>query len=216
MDDQNRNLILATVLSGVVLLGWSYFFPAPEPVEVAEAVANETGLNAPATAPQALAAQSTPTPQSETTSAPRLAIETPRVEGSISLRGGRIDDLRLKDYRETLDEGSPIVTMLRPADEADAYYTLYGWAPGVGLGLDDVPGANTLWSAPADATLTPETPVTLRWDNGKGLTFTRTVSIDENYMFSVTQGVQNGSGATVELAPYGTIARHGEPSDLMN
>ena len=216
MDDQNRNLILATVLSGVVLLGWSYFFPAPEPVEVPEAVANETGLNAPATAPQALAAQSTPTPQSETTSAPRLAIETPRVEGSISLRGGRIDDLRLKDYRETLDEGSPIVTMLRPADEADAYYTLYGWAPGVGLGLDDVPGANTLWAAPADATLTPETPVTLRWDNGKGLTFTRTVSIDENYMFSVTQGVQNGSGATVELAPYGTIARHGEPSDLMN
>lgn len=219
MDDQNKNLLLATVLSGAVLFGWYAFFPPPETPVDTETAALELAppADAPASAPAAaLAAAEEPAQVSPEAEAPRVEIETPRLEGSISLRGGRIDDLKLKDYRVTLDEDSPIVTMLSPSGEAGAYYALYGWAPGAGLGLDDVPGANTIWSIAEGDVLTPETPVTLAWSNGKGLTFNRTISIDENYMFDVTQSVLNDSGATVALAPYGTLARHGEPEDMKN
>ncbi len=223
MDDQNKNLLLATGLSFLVILGWYAFFPAPEQTATPDTetalTAPETGgttAPAPAAAPAA-GATTTATAEPETVEdAPRLTIATPRLEGSISLKGGRIDDLRLKDYRETLDENSPIVTLLSPAGEAGAYYALYGWAPVAGLGIEDVPTANTLWQAEGGANLTPDTPVTLTWDNGKGLTFAREIAIDDNYMFSITQSVTNATGADVSLAPYGTLARHGLPADLEN
>ena len=221
MDDQNKNLLLATGLSFLVILGWYAFFPAPEQTPTPE---TETALTAPATggttAPAAAPVAGTTTvatAEPETVEdAPRLTISTPRLEGSISLKGGRIDDLRLKDFRETLDENSPIVTLLSPAGEAGAYYALYGWAPGAGLAIEDVPTANTVWQAEAGANLTPDTPVTLTWDNGKGLTFAREIAIDDNFMFSITQSVTNATGAEVALAPYGTLARHGLPADLEN
>ncbi len=219
MDDQNKNLILATALSFLVILGWYTLFPPPEPEQAPETAISETAPAGDiAAAPSAGAdpvADASPT-AAEASPAPRLEIETPRITGSISLQGGRIDDLALKDYRETLDENSPIVTLLKPVGEAQAYYALYGWAPGAGLSASDVPGANTLWSAPEGATLTPDSPVTLTWDNGKGLTFNRTIAVDKDYMFSVTQSVTNASGGTVSLAPYGTLARHGLPQDLKN
>ena len=95
---------------------------------------------------------------SERTDAPRLAIETDRLSGSISLLGGRIDDLKLKDYREELAEDSPIVTFLSPKGQPHAYYALYGWAPGSGLDLDTVPGPNTVWSVEGNETLTATRP----------------------------------------------------------
>ncbi len=218
MDDQNKNLILAIVLSGAVLLGWSLLVPPPEPtaeVELPPAQSQPTEL---APAASVIAADTDATTPGGLTDedAPRITIETPRLEGSISLLGGRIDDLKLKDYRDTLDEDSPIVTLLSPASKDHAYYALFGWAPGTGLGLDDVPGANTVWSIVDGDKLTPDTPVTLAWQNSSGLTFNRTIAIDDNYMFDVTQSVQNNSGQTVVLAPYGTLARHGEPADLQN
>lgn len=219
MDDQNKNLILATALSFLVILGWYTFFPPPEPEQTPETAISETApADGTAAAPSAGAdsVADAATAEAEASQAPRLEIETPRITGSISLQGGRIDDLSLKDYRETLDKNSPIVTLLKPVGEAQAYYALYGWAPGSGLSAADVPGANTLWSAPEGAALTPDSPVTLSWDNGKGLTFARTIAVDEDYMFSVTQSVTNASGATVSLAPYGTLARHGLPQDLKN
>ncbi|MBC7157692.1 MAG: membrane protein insertase YidC, partial [Rhodobacteraceae bacterium] len=148
------------------------------------------------------------------TAAPRLTIETDRLSGSISLRGGRLDDLSLADYRETLDPGSPVVRLLSPVGQDGAYYALHGWTPAGALAYEDVPGANTLWSAPAGARLTPQTPVTLSWDNGKGLVFTRTLSVDDDYLFTVTQSVRNDTDAPVRLAPYGLIARHGMPDNL--
>jgi len=224
MDDQNKNLLLATVLSGLVLLGWYILVPPPEaPADAALVEGNllppvDAPVDATAGAPAATAATNEPisTATESAPDAPRLAIETPRVSGSISLRGGRIDDLALKDYRVTNDAESDIVTLLAPVGQSQAYYALYGWAPGSGLALDDVPGANTLWSAPEGATLSPETPVTLSWDNGKGLTFERELTIDDNYMFSIRQSVTNNGDTTVSLAPYGTLARHGEPQDLKN
>ena len=150
MDDQNKNLILATALSFAVILVWFLLFPPPEPVEDPNAAAVTAEATQPvATTPAATAAAgATPTTAetSEQADAPRLAIETDRLSGSISLLGGRLDDLKLKDYREELAEDSPIVTFLSPKGQPHAYYALYGWAPGSGLDLDTVPGPNTIWS----------------------------------------------------------------------
>lgn len=221
MDDQNKNLILAVVLSGIVLLGWTIFFPAPEPVTDPNAsVATETAATqntntTTAIAPPAATGQSDATGSelqtaTQAADAPRLTIETPRVEGSISLIGGRIDDLALKDYKVEID-GDEIVTLLEPVGAEAPYYATYGWAPGGSLTIDDVPGANTLWSVEDGATLTPDTPVTLTWDNGNGLVFHRKISIDENYLFTVTQSVENNTDTAARLFSYGVVARHGTP-----
>ncbi|PWJ18237.1 membrane protein insertase YidC [Jannaschia seohaensis] len=228
MDEQNKNLILATVLSAVVLLIWFVLFP-PEPPAPTEAdlaageglvLDAEGGAITPPMAPGATAAPGsvavTPAESraAALASAPRIPVETPRLTGSISLNGGRIDDISLLDYRETIDDDSPIVTLLNPAGGPDAYYALHGWIPGGSLGFEDVPTANTEWTAPEGAVLTHETPVTLTWDNGSGLTFTKTIAVDADYMFTVSQGVRNDTGAPVRLAPYGLVARHGEPDTV--
>jgi YidC/Oxa1 family membrane protein insertase len=222
MDDQNKNLILATALSFAVILVWFLLFPPPEPVEdpnatvVTESTASESGAPI-ASIPQAAANDpAAANDQVETADAPRILIETGTVTGAISLLGGRIDQLALKNYRQSLDPGADIVSMLQPVGSDHAYYALYGWAPGAGLTPDQVPGPNTLWQADAGQTLSPGNPVTLRWDNGQGLTFTREIAIDDNYMFTVTQGVQNTGDAATALAPYGILARHGEPVGLKN
>ncbi|GAA6166106.1 membrane protein insertase YidC [Pelagimonas sp. KU-00592-HH] len=220
MDDQNKNLILATALSFVVILVWFIMFPPPDPVEDPNAPAITAEATQPAAAtPNAAADAGAATNTAdvvETKDAPRVDIATDRLSGSISLLGGRLDDLHLNDYRETLDENSPTVTFLAKRGEPNAFYALYGWAPGAGLSLDQVPGANTEWSLESGSTLSTTSPITLKWDNGNGLTFRRTFSIDENYMFSVNQSVQNSGSETVSLAPYGTLTRHGEPQDLKN
>ena len=217
MDDQNKNLILALVLSGIVLLVWTVLFPPPEPVAPPQPAA-VTASDAPAAVPPAAtgtaagaAAAAEAAPE-----APRIAIDTPRVEGSITLLGGRIDDLRLKDYQVTLDPKSDLVRLLTPVGQTGSYYALYGWAPGGDLGFEDVPGPNTEWTVADGTTLSLDAPVTLRWDNGKGLIFSRTLSIDENYMFTVTQAVENTGATDVSVAPYGIVARHGMPADLQN
>ena len=218
MDDQNKNLILATALSALVIIGWMVFFPPPEPVVDPNApVAGQTASDV-LTPPAADAGAQTATPeaQSPMAAAPRIAIDTPRLAGAISTFGGRIDDLSLKTYRETLDDGSDIVRLLSPVGQSGAYYALYGWAPGGTLGFEDVPGANTQWAIDGNATLSVEAPVTLRWQNTKGQTFTRTIAVDDHYMFTVTDQVENAGAEAVTLAPYGVVARHGLPEGLQN
>jgi YidC/Oxa1 family membrane protein insertase len=226
MDDQNRNLILATALSFLVILVWFLLFPPPVPEEtLPPAVQNEATVpdtplaSTPGAVDQAgttpgLGAPAVQSREAALALTERLPIRTARLEGSLSLLGGRIDDLKLVDYFETIDEGSPNVTLLTPAGVPEAYYALYGWAPAGGLGLDAVPGPNTPWQVESGETLTETAPVTLVWDNGQGLVFRRTIAIDENFMFTVTQAVENTTGTEVRLAPYGIIARHGLPSDL--
>jgi YidC/Oxa1 family membrane protein insertase len=222
MDDQNKNLILATALSFLVILVWFLLFPpqdatvAPETTQTAsEQTAPELALTppvagtAPATEGQPAAAAPVPVPE-----AARVPISTPRLSGSISLRGGRLDDLDLTTYRETIEPDADTVTLLSPVGGPDAYYALYGWVPGGGLGFDQVPGANTEWRLAGGETLAPGAPVTLEWDNGAGLLFRRQISIDDNYLFTVTQSVENRTGDAVRLAPYGIVARHGLPDDL--
>ncbi len=221
MDDQNKNLILATALSFLVILVWFLLFPPEEAVvdpatQTTQSTDATTGETLALTPPSVVTPGDAATTQeaSSTATAPRLPIETEKLTGSISLLGGRIDDLSLKSYKETLDPESPIVRLLSPVGEPNAYYALYGWTPGGDLTFDDVPGANTQWSVESGETLTVDTPVTLVWSNAKGLTFRRTISIDEEYMFSVSQSVENAGSSAARVQPYGIIARHGEPDTI--
>jgi YidC/Oxa1 family membrane protein insertase len=212
MDDQNKNLILATVLSLVVILGWFLIFPpeeqAPSPDldEISTAAEGPSPASGDTALPGTAAAQAAPQEQE----APRIAVETPSLTGSLSLRGGRIDDLSLVGYRETLDPESPLVRLLSPVGTETPYYAVWGWAP-VGGTTISLPGPDTLWTLESGETLTPGSPVTLAWDNGEGLVFRRTVSVDDKFMFDVEQTVENTGDTAVSLAPYGFVARHGQP-----
>ncbi|EAQ05152.1 putative inner membrane protein translocase component YidC [Pseudooceanicola batsensis HTCC2597] len=225
MDDQNKNLILATVLSFIVIVVWFLLFPPPERVDDPNAPATgETAQSqADGTAPMTPGADtregasvpSDAAPASaDTEEAPRLGIDTPRLAGSINLRGGRIDDLKLKDYLTSLDADATRVTVLRPEDQRDPFYALYGWIPVSGADAGAMPAEDTVWSVEGTPTLTPETPVTMTWENDAGLIFRRTVGIDTDYMFTVRQTVENTGENPVALRPYSVLRRHGIPSDL--
>jgi YidC/Oxa1 family membrane protein insertase len=218
MDDQNKNLLLATALSFAVILIWFVLFPPPEQPAVDPndpAVASAPLATTPQTATGDLPSE-TQAAVASAADTPRIMIETPRVSGSISLLGGRIDQLSLKNYRVSQEPDADIVTVLSPIGKPNAYYALYGWAPGAGVAPEDVPGANTLWQQEGSNSLSPETPVDLVWENGKGLTFRRQIAIDANFMFTVTQSVENTGSASASMAPYGILARHGEPQGLKN
>ncbi|WFE75928.1 membrane protein insertase YidC [Roseinatronobacter sp. S2] len=212
MDEQNRNLLLAFALSLFVLVVWMWMFPPPEPApqdaaDVAELPLAE-GEQAPAMV-EGLDSDGLP-------ELPRIDIDTPRLVGTINLRGGRIDDLALRDYRETVDADSDIVHLLTPEGSREAFYALHGWRPGRDMGWDDVPGASTAWELVDGTRLAPGAPVMLAWTNDQGVRFTQRYDVDENFMFTITQGVENTGDVTARVAPYGLLSRHGEPSDLEN
>ena len=229
MSDQ-RNLIVAVVLSVVILMMWDFMYRRPAvddlapPPTTEEQIASgqqSTAPRAPAsvsggTAPTApgstAAAPMTPDAAAIKDDSPRLQIEGQRVQGSVRLRGARIDDLFLHDYRNTLDPDSGDVVLLSPAGTPDAYYAEFGWAVGAGTDMV-VPDATTLWQANGHL-LVPRTPITLEWDNGQGLIFQRTISVDENYLISVSQRVSNRSTVAVTLHPYGLVSRSNPPDTL--
>jgi YidC/Oxa1 family membrane protein insertase len=227
MDDQNKNLILATVLSLAVILVWTVFFPAPEiaaPAETSIVSADSTVAT-----PDAVTAL-TPTAQTDAANvvatgaaaptalleAQRTAIETPRLSGTISLLGGRIDELKLSDYKVTQDEGADTVTLFSPVGSDSPYYALFGWAASTGVTPETVPNANTNWELVDGDILEPGKSITLAWDNGAGLLFNRIYDVDADYMFTITQNVTNNGATAASMAPYGVLARHGEPKDLKN
>lgn len=218
----NRNLIIAIVLSAVIMFGWEYFFEKPrlehqQALQQAAQLAAPAGQGAapagPAGAVSAQAAAAQPLSRDEALAkSPRIKIQSPRIHGSIALEGGRVDDVELNDYRATTDPDSPDINLLTPALAADAYFAEFGWLPGTGESVA-VPSATTVWKSDRD-TLTPEQPVTLSWDNGQGLTFTRTYALDTNYMFAVTQRVENHGSNPVTLFPYALVSRTGTPKVL--
>ena len=217
MDDQNKNLILATVLSFLVVMVWFWLFPPEEPVLTdLPPVAEATDVTTPSAASEASTATTTPDVTEAAVEAPRLMIETPELVGSLSLQGARIDDLSLTQYRETLEEGSPIVRLLKPVGESEAYFATFGWAAAEGLSVDQVPGPDTIWDVESGEIITPTTPVTLVWDNGAGQIFRTEVSVDENFMFDFAQSIENTGTSNVTLRPYGLLRRHGTPADLKN
>lgn len=227
MDEQNKNMLIAIGLSFVVILLWILLFAPEEPdvpleqQQVQQQIVSEDGV---ATTP--------PTPGSTVALSPnplgavpldkalensdRITIETPSLTGSISLLGGRIDDLSLTRYNETLKDDSGLVRLLSPAGANQAYYVLFGWSPAGNMEFRDVPGSSTQWTIESGSEVTPDTPLVLSWTNDYGVTFRRIIEVDENYLFKVTQSVTNNGDTTLRMAPYGIIARHGEPQNLQN
>lgn len=216
MDDQNKNLILAIALSLLVLIGWSFIAPqspAPLDPEAGAIAANDGDLTPPATSPIPAPGVVAETVE-QSVEEQRIPIETDRVIGSISTRGGRIDNLSLKDYTVDLDPASDLVQVLRPEGEEHAYYALYGWGPAGGMDPSLVPNRSTIWTLSEGEILTPETPITLAWDNGQGLVFKQKVSIDKDFLFSIEQSVTNNMAVSQRLYPYGMIAQHGTPDQI--
>ena len=140
---------------------------------------------------------------------PRVQITSSRLSGSINLKGGRIDDLVLRNYRETLDPTSNEIVLLLPVGSERPYYAEFGW---LGNGVK-TPNNKTVWQA-SGSTLSPGKPITLSWDNGQGMVFERQISLDENYMFEITQRVKNVTKNSYSLSPYGLVSRTGTPSVL--
>ena len=205
--DQKR-LFLAIAVSLAILLGYQTFIaphmpkPAVAPVQTTEQIAPATPNGQPAAA-MALSGPAVPK------NVPRVKIDAPRVSGSISLLGGRLDDIVLTDYRETLAPDSPYVRLLEPRSDDHPYYVQYGWTPATGE-TAKVPDNETIWKTSAD-TLTAKTPVTLSWDNGAGLTFKIEMAIDNDYLFTVKQSVVNAGGQPVKLFPWSRIRRDYKP-----
>jgi len=223
---ENRNMILAIVISVLILLGFNYWTTSqrpPEPQTSAQ-TSGQTGQPgqpaAPAGAPaagvavpqpdipaQAAQATAAPTKAELLAATPRATIHGNRIHGSISLKGGKFDDVTLPDYRETIDPASRQIVVLRPQGLPTAHFAEFGW---VAAGQVAVPAGDTLWTADGQR-LESGSPVTLTWNNGAGLTFTRTIAVDDNYMFTVTDRVENAGGEAVTLYPYGLVSRSQTP-----
>ena len=228
----NRNTILAVILSGLVLIGWQYFYNVPQMEKQRAQNATQSQLANPtpsATTPGATTPQTGATPAPAGTApvqstanaplvsrdvaiaaAPRIKIDTPRVIGSISLKGARIDDISLVQFRETVDPTSPAIELFSPSGTAAPYYAEFGWVAASGS-TAKIPDQNTQWQQDGSGTLTPNSPVTLKYDNGDGLTFRRTIAIDDRYLFTIKDDVTNISNAPVTLYPFALISRHGTP-----
>ncbi len=135
------------------------------------------------------------------------------MNGSIDLKGARIDNLSLEQYRETIDPHSPPIVLFSPSGSPDAYYAEFGWVPASGT-TQKLPGPDTLWTQDGGGALSADHPVKLTYDNGEGLVFRRTIAVDDHYLFTIKDEVQNKSAAPVTLFPYGLISRHGAPKVL--
>lgn len=213
--DSSRNMILAIVLSALVLIGWSFLSEqiAPTPPEPEVALAdNGDEVTLPGT--EAVPVTEAPVEALEVATvlgdsqSNRVAIETPRVQGSINLRGARLDDLVLLDYNETNDEDSPPVRMLSPEGTETSNYAHFGWASqGV-----ETPDGDTVWEADGE-TLTPDSPVTLSWRNGAGQLFEITIEVDADFLFTVGQRVSNVGSDVVSARGYALVTRTGESPD---
>jgi YidC/Oxa1 family membrane protein insertase len=206
-----KNLIFAIVAATVIMIGWQYFYEQPR-MEVVRQQQAEAATKVPLDAPTVASRSVTVSKDEAEQAAPRITIHTPTLHGSINLRGARFDMLTLAQYRESLKDDASEVQLLYPSGSADAYFVELGM---LGSRSDiRLPGADTIWQS-NDRELTTETPVTLTWNNGAGLTFTRTIAIDEHYLFTVTTTVKNSGASAVTLYPYGLINRN-HPADAKN
>ncbi|MBY5359102.1 membrane protein insertase YidC [Rhizobium leguminosarum] len=224
--ENNRNYFIAIALSVLIVLGWQFLYMNPrieaqrKTQEAQKAQQQTEQVQQPAAGGQTPAQPSGAAPSSQAAATatleqalaktPRVVIDTAALSGSINLAGARLDDLKLKGYHETVDDSSPIITLFSPAETKDGYFTELGYIGSDATG--SVPGPSTLWTAPEGAKLTEKTPVTLSYTNDKGLTFTRTISVDERYMFTVADKIANAGQAAASLNSYGRVTRYNKPT----
>src|ERR1700719_866858 len=235
---EHKNTILAIVLSLIVVVGWQFFVGYPQvdkqrrDAELKQQQQTQlqpqgqpgTGQPGGATGPQ-IGAPAVPggpagpaqpaanTREALIGAAPHVAIDTPRLNGSIDLKGARIDNLSLEQYRETVDANSPPIVLFSPSGAPDAYYAEFGWVPAAGT-TAKLPGPDTVWKQEGSGALGVDHPVTLSYDNGAGLIFRRSIAVDEHYLFTIKDQVENKSENPVTLFPYALISRHGTPKTL--
>ena len=225
--EKNRNYLVAIALSVVIVLAWQFLYMNPrlearraQEAELAAKTQAQTTTATPATStpatPGAAIIPSSPAPllpMSRDEAVARMArveIDTPSITGSVNLTGARLDDIRLKDYRETVDKTSPIITLFSPSDTHDGYFAELGFVKSDNSGT--VPGPSTVWEVAEGSKLTPATPVTLRFVNEKGVTFTRKLEVDDHYLFTVTDRIENAGTEAVTLSSYGRITRYNKPT----
>jgi YidC/Oxa1 family membrane protein insertase len=215
--NEQRNLFLAIALSVLILFGFQWLFPsktpAPENAPATTAAGTPpvpTSGDAVVPAPTQTAAQMAVKSRADAlATAKRIRINTPTLHGSLSVTGARLDDLTLAGYHETADPTSKEIELLSPTGAAHPYHAEFGWVP-VDAGIK-TPGPDTVWSVAQGNDVSPGNTVVLNWDNGDGLRFVRTVSVDENYMFQIAQRVENYGTKPVTLHPFGLISRTGTP-----
>ncbi|MGD9966562.1 MAG: membrane protein insertase YidC [Hyphomonadaceae bacterium] len=224
---ETRNMIIAIALSLAIMLGFEFFYNGPqrerlqaERAQVEEQLRQDQAAQAPAnvdgeTPAPAQSGQMT-REQALGAAGARVAIDTQEVDGSISLQGARIDDLNLRQYRETLDRESPEVTLLSPINTEFGHDAFFGWELQQNEQTATLSDSRSLWRAADGARLTPETPVTLTFDAGNGLTIARTISIDQHFMFTITDVVRNAGANAVQVRPFGTVRREGMPEHYRN
>ena len=188
--DEIKNLILAVLISAVILILWQ------TPVEVEDVAVKE--VVAVETQPKTVFIS-----REEALEKPdRIAINNAKLTGSISLKGLRFDDLLLAKYRKKIEKDSGEVELLSPSETKSAYFAEFGW-----IGNTELPNKNTLWNADKSSISANET-TTFSWINNVGVLFEIAVSLDENYMFTITQNVANNSGKDIELFPYGLLSKN--------
>ncbi|MCM2291503.1 membrane protein insertase YidC [Allorhizobium sp. BGMRC 0089] len=216
--ENNRNYFIAIALSLLVVLGWQHFIMAPrleaerqaeQAQKTLQVKPSTTTPSKSGTLPGSSQAAATESREDAIAKSPRLVIDTKDLAGSINLTGARLDDLRLKDYHETVEKTSPIITLLSPADTKDGYFAELGYVGSDKTGA--VPGPSTVWTVKEGEKLTAETPVTLTYVNKDGLTFTRKISVDDHYMFTIEDSVTNTGSTPESLGVYGRIARYNKP-----
>lgn len=222
--ENNRNYFVAIALSVLILIAWQFLYVNPKIEKdrlVAEAQQAQTqAAGKPAADGQAATGQAQPangavpgaveTRDQAVAKSARLIIDTPALDGSINLTGARFDDLKLKEYHETVDDKSPLITLFSPSDTQDGYFTEIGYIGNDATGT--VPGPATVWTVKSGDKLTTATPVVLTYTNEKGIVFDRTISVDEHFMFQVTDAITNSSGAPVSLSSYGRVTRFNKPT----
>ena len=212
MNNDNRNMILAVVLSMIVLLGWGFvserYFPAANPPATKVEKGRQVPVAQPRADPAADSARAVRDRRLVLAETRRVAIRTPRLAGSINLTGARIDDLVLTTEREGIGRNSPPIRLFSPAGAPGAYFGEIGWMGPRGL----VPGPTTAWQASAGR-LTPETPVTLSWNNGQGQVFQILLAVDQAYLFTAEQRVINRGPLPFVARPYALVSRAGPSLD---
>ena len=200
-------MILAIALSALVLFGWTFlsdrYFPTPKPATHASAPATPGSptLTVPGSGPQLAPGAVLPVATAVGAS-PRVRIDTPKLGGTINLRGARIDDLILKTYAQGIEKNSPPVRLFSPSGTTDAYFAQFGWT---GTGA---PAADALWTA--TGTLTPTTPITLSTTGPTGAVFEIVLHVDPEWMFTAEQRVRNTGTTALNVRPFGLVSRTGE------
>ena len=206
MTQDNKNFVLFAVIAALILFGWPLVMgrvaPTANPPATKVVAGKSVALPNPAADPAADTARAMRSRQAVLADSPRVRIDTPALSGSINLKGARIDDLVLKNYKETTAKSSPPIRLFSPSGAPDAYFAGFGWS-GDGVAL---PGADTVYTADGGV-LSPGHPVTLGWNSPAGQRFALRIAVDDKFMFTVTQAVGNAGTQPVAVRPYALISR---------